>query len=395
MLLPAGLDGAETRCWRSLRCGTLRTVKITRVQSFLLHVPVTRNSIADSTHQLTHWGVPGVILCTDSGLAGYGYTGTHAHLPTDRLIASCIEDTYGPLLLGESAHDVQYLWKKLFHFPPAQWVGRAGITQLALSAVDVALWDLKAKAAGVPLWQLLGGSVRKDLLAYNTDGGWLNWPLETLIDDTRRLVEQEGFRGVKIKVGSPRVSRDLERVEAVRRAIGSQVSLMVDANGRWSLPEALEFGGRVTGLEIEWFEEPIWYDDIPGHAKLARQIKTPIALGEQLYTADHFRDFIREGAVTYVQPDAVRLAGITEWWQVADLAHSYRLPVVAHIGDMMQVHLHLSIAHRACNMLEYIPWLRGCFEEPATVRDGQFLVPSRPGAGTTLLPEAMSRFQVK
>ena len=370
-------------------------MKITRVQTFLLHVPVTRNGIADSTHQLTHWGAPGVILHTDCGLAGYGYTGTHAHLATDRLIVSCLQDTYGPLLPGEDAHNVQALWKKLFHYPPAQWVGRAGITQLALAAVDVALWDLKAKAAGVPLWQLLGGSPEKKVAAYNTDGGWLNWPLETLLDDTRRLVEEEGFPGVKIKVGSASIARDVERVQAVRRAIGPQVALMVDANGRWNLPEALQFGRRIAGLDVQWFEEPLWYDDIPGHAALARQIATPIALGEQLYTADHFRDFIRAGAVAYVQPDAVRLAGVTEWWQVADLAHSYRLPVVAHIGDMMQVHLHLAIAHRACSMLEYIPWLRECFAEPATVRGGRFLIPSLPGAGTTLLAEAMERFQVR
>jgi L-alanine-DL-glutamate epimerase-like enolase superfamily enzyme len=369
-------------------------VKITGVRSFLLHVPVTRNGIADSTHQITHWGAPGVILSTDSGLTGYGYTGTHAHLPTDRLIVACIQDTYGPLLVGENAHDVMHLWNKLSHFPAVQWVGRAGITQLALAAVDVALWDLKAKAANVPLWQLLGGSSAKELAAYNTDGGWLNWPLETLIDDTRRLVEEEGFTGVKIKVGSRRIASDLERVEAVRKAIGPHVALMVDANGRWTLPEALEFGRHLGGLGIRWFEEPLWYDDIPGHARLAQQIETPIALGEQLYTADHFRDFIREGAVTYVQPDAVRLAGVTEWWQVADLAHSYRLPVVAHVGDMVQIHLHLSIAHRACDMLEYIPWLRECFAEPATVRDGRFVIPSMPGAGTTILPEALERFRV-
>jgi len=369
-------------------------VKIARIETFILHVPVTRNGIADSTHALTHWGAPGVILHTDSGLKGFGYTGTHAHLPTDRLIASCIQDTYGPLLAGQDAREVQHLWERLLHFPPAQWVGRGGITHLALAAVDLALWDLKAKAAGVPLWQLLGGSAQKALIAYNTDGGWLNWPLETLVDDCRRLVEQEGFPGIKIKVGSPSIARDLERVEAVRRAIGPDVTLMVDANGRWNLPDALRFGRRLAPFGVHWFEEPLWYDDVPGHAALARKIQTPIALGEQLYTFDHFREFIRQGAVTWVQPDAVRLAGVTEWWQVADLAHSFRLPVVAHIGDMMQVHLHLSIAHRACQMLEYIPWLRACFEEPATVRDGRFVTPVLPGAGTTILPDAMDRFRV-
>ena len=368
-------------------------MKIVRIEPFILHVPVTRNQIADSTHRITHWGAPGVILHTASGLRGYGYTGTHAHLPTDRLIAACIRDTYGPLLEGEDAHHVQHLWEKLYRFPPAQWVGRGGITHLALAAVDVALWDLKAKAAGVPLWKLLGGSGDKSVTAYNTDGGWLNWTLETLVADSRRLVE-EGYTGVKVKVGSPCWQRDIERVAAVRAAIGADTSLMVDANGRWDLPTAAAFGQRLAEYDVQWFEEPLWYDDVAGHAALARRISTPIALGEQLYSPDHFRDFIDAGAVVYVQPDAVRLAGVTEWWQVADLALSHRLPVVAHIGDMMQVHLHVAIAHRACRMLEYIPWMRDCFEEPATVREGRFVAPEQPGAGTTLRADALARYGV-
>jgi len=119
-----------------------------------------------------------------------------------------------------------------------------------------------------------------------------------------------------------------------------------------------------------------------------------LALGEQLYSLDDFRNFIRAGAVHYVQPDAVRLAGITEWWQVADLALAHRLPVVSHIGDMVQVHLHLAIAHPACHMLEYIPWLNACFEEPATVIDGDFIPPQNPGAGTTLTEAALEAYDV-
>jgi L-alanine-DL-glutamate epimerase-like enolase superfamily enzyme len=369
-------------------------MKITRVETFILHVPVSRNDIADSMHRLTHWGAPGVILHTDGGVRGYGYTGTHAHLPTDRLIAACLADTYGPLLLGEDPADVTRLWKKLFHFPPAQWVGRCGITHLALSAVDIALWDIQAKTAGVPLWKLIGSDPRKSLEAYNTDGGWLNWSTEQLVDDCRRLVQEDGYRGVKIKVGSPELVRDLERVRKVRAAIGPDARLMTDANGRWDLPTALEFGRRTRAWDVFWLEEPLWYDDVQGHATLARSLGVPIALGEQLYRVDHFREFIAAGAVCFVQPDAVRLAGITEWLEVADLARAHGLPVVAHIGDMMQVHQHLSFAHDACRMLEYIPWMRDCFEEPATVRDGAFIRPEQPGAGTTLRPSAREKFDV-
>ncbi len=370
-------------------------MKITDVDTFILHVPVTRNQIEDSTHRISHWGAPGVIIHTDTGHVGYGYTGTHAHLPTDRLIADCIAHTYAPLVDGEDPREVQRLWQKLYRFPPAQWVGRSGITHLALSAVDVALWDIKAKAADLPLWKLLGGGASKEIQAYNTDGGWLNWTLDQLIADVRHHVEEQGYRGVKIKVGSPDPYDDLKRIETVRDVIGPRVKLMVDANGRWDLPTALNIGRRFGEYNVHWFEEPIWYDDLRGHEMLSRRIETPIALGEQLYMIDDFRNFIRTGAVHFVQADAVRLAGITEWWQVADLALAHRLPVVPHIGDMMQVHLHLAIAHPACDLLEYIPWMRGCFEEPATVEDGYFVAPQLPGAGTTLKPAALEEYNVR
>jgi L-alanine-DL-glutamate epimerase-like enolase superfamily enzyme len=180
----------------------------------------------------------------------------------------------------------------------------------------------------------------------------------------------------------------------VRQAIGPRVKLMVDANGGWDLATAINVGRHLSDYGVYWLEEPLWYDDVRGHAALARKIQTPIALGEQLYTLDAFRDFIQAEAVHFVQADAVRLAGVTQWWQAADLALAHHLPVVPHIGDMMQVHLHLCIAHGACRLLEYIPWLRGCFEEPATVQDGFFIPPQLPGAGTTLIQRALTEYRV-
>ncbi len=371
-----------------------RKMKICRVETFLLHVPVTSNHVADSLHEVSHWGVPGVVLCTDSGLQGYGYTGTHAHLPTDRLITDAIEYTYGPLLAGEDANDVHRLWRKLHHFPPAQWVGRAGILKMALAAVDIALWDLKAKASGLPLWRLLGGVRPQGIQAYNTDCGWLSVPTSELVDGCRKLTEEDGWLGLKIKIGHPDVRHDFERLRAVRRAVGPNIRLMVDANGVLDLPTALRYGDRLADYDISWFEEPLWYDDCRGHARLARAIRTPIALGEQIYSLDGFRQFIDAEAVHYVQPDAVRLGGISEWWQVADLALSHRLPVAPHAGDMVQVHLHLALAHPACSILEYIPWLRDSIEDSAAVRDGHFVPPQMPGAGTTLRADARERFGV-
>ncbi|MGC6455158.1 MAG: mandelate racemase/muconate lactonizing enzyme family protein [Coraliomargaritaceae bacterium] len=362
---------------------------ITKLEPLLLHAPVTRGGIEDSTHSISHWGAPGVAIHTDTGHIGYGFSGTHAHLPTDRLIVDCICNAYGPLLIGKDPLEVRALWEKMHKCSEIYWVGRSGITHLALGAIDIALWDLKCKALDIPLWKLLGGSSETKVEAYNTDGGWLNWSMEELVHDCKKMVEEEGYRAVKLKVGSSSGDEDLRRVEAVRNALGSDIRIMTDANGRWSLPQAIQISSRLQDFDITWLEEPIGFDDVIGHQRLANSIQTPIALGEQLYLSAQFRDFIHANAVHYVQPDIVRLAGITEWWQVADLAHSYYLPVVPHVGDMSQVHQHLCNAHPACTLLEYIPWLRHWMKHPAEVVDGYFVVPEIAGAGMEPTAEAL------
>lgn len=365
-------------------------MRIRSVEPFILHVPLTADSISDSTHTITHWGVVGTRIVTDSGREGFGFTGTHAHLPSDRLITDCIAGSYAPLLVGEDAADGARLWQKLARHPALQWVGRAGITQIALAAVDIALWDLRAKVAGLPLWQLLGGATKARLEAYNTDIGWLSVATDALVANCRRAVEQDGFRRLKLKVGHADPLRDIARLAAVRQAVGPEVTIAVDANGKWDLPTCRRFCARAEGLDLFWFEEPMWYDDIASHAALARTTAIPVALGEQLYTADAFAAFIAAGAVHYVQPDVTRLAGITEYIQVAHMAHAHRLPVVAHIGDMGQVHVHLSYWHPATPMLEYIPWIKDCFAEPIRVEDGHYVRPHMPGAGSTLTAAALA-----
>ncbi|MFM8609612.1 MAG: mandelate racemase/muconate lactonizing enzyme family protein [Burkholderiaceae bacterium] len=366
-------------------------MKIKSVEPFILHVPVTGSQIADSTHVVTHWGVVGAKITTDSGLEGYGFTGTHSHLPGDQLIAQCIRSCHAPLLIGEDASDVQRLWLKIARHPALQWIGRAGITTLSHAAIDVALWDLKAKAAGVPLWKVLGGQVRHQVRAYNTDIGWLSIPDDALVAGAKRAVDQ-GFTGIKVKVGST-VERDLRRLRAVRAAIGPDVTMAVDGNGKWDLPTCLRFCRGAEELDLYWFEEPLWYDDVRSHAELARATRIPVALGEQLYTTEAFAEFFQQEAIHWVQPDVTRMAGITDVWRVCETAHSHRLPVAPHAGDMSQVHVHLSYAHPAVGVLEYIPWIKDCFTDPAEVVDGHFRLPQLPGAGTTPTPEAWQRYQ--
>ena len=367
-------------------------MNIVAIEPFIVHLPVTGNAIADSTHQVTHWGVVGAKIVTDNGLVGYGFTGTHAHLPSDRLITSCISACYAPLLIGEDANDRSRLWTKLARSPALQWVGRAGITQLALAAVDVALWDLAAKQAQLPLWKYLGGQRTNRLEAYNTDIGWLSYDLETMLGLVQGAVEEDGFTRIKIKVGQADAGADLKRLEAVRKLVGPSVRIAIDANGKWDLPTCRRFVEGARGLDIFWFEEPMWYDDVSSHAALARASSIPIALGEQLYSLDAFRAFIDAGAVQYVQPDVTRLGGISEYIQVADLALAHRLPVVPHAGEMSQVHVHLSYWHPGSTILEYIPWIKDHFEEPAEVEGGVYRLPQHPGAGTTLLAQSMEQF---
>lgn len=367
-------------------------MKIVAVEPYILHLPLTQASISDSTHNVTHWGVVGAKITTDTGLEGYGFTGTHSHLASDRLITACIRECYAPLLLGEDAAATTHLWTKLARHPALQWVGRAGITQLALAAVDVALWDLRAKAAAVPLWHLLGGDAGRVVEAYNTDVGWLSFPTEQLVALCKGAVEQDGFTRLKLKVGQADPADDLVRLRAVRQAVGPRVRIAVDGNGAWDLPTCKRFCARAEELDLFWFEEPMWYDDVVSHAALARATSIPIALGEQLYSLDAFRSFLDAGALHIVQPDVTRLGGITEYIEVADLAQAHRLPVAPHAGEMSQVHVHLSFWHKAAGILEYIPWIKDHFTDPIRVEAGRFLCPTEPGAGTTPLPSSIARF---
>ncbi|MBP6850716.1 MAG: mandelate racemase/muconate lactonizing enzyme family protein [Rhodoferax sp.] len=366
-------------------------MKITAIEPFILHVPVTGGGIADSTHRISHWGVVGAQVHAEGGFTGYGFTGTHAHLPSDRLIARWIGDCVAPLLVGEDARDIARLWQKVARNPALQWVGRAGVATLAHAAVDVALWDLQAKAAQVPLWKLLGGQVHERVRAYNTDIGWLSIPDDALVAGAQAAVAQ-GFGGIKVKVGST-VERDLGRLRAVRRAMGPDITLAVDGNGKWDLATCQRFCAAAEALDLFWFEEPLWHDDVKGHAQLARSTRIPVALGEQLYTTDAFAEFFAQQAIHWVQPDVTRMAGLTEVLRVCDAALAWRLPVAPHAGDMSQVHVHLAFAHPACAVLEYIPWIAHCFTDPATVVDGHFRLPALPGAGTTPTAQAWSAYR--
>jgi L-alanine-DL-glutamate epimerase-like enolase superfamily enzyme len=363
-------------------------MKITKVEAFVVHCPIPE--IADSFNVTAVYGMPGVFIETDAGITGTGWAGTLGN--GDDLIRDAIERYYAPVLLGQDPFNVKKIWNDLF-WSKLHWVGRSGVTTMAHAAVDIALWDIMALASEKPLWQLLGGDKPKQIKSYNTHGGWLNKSVEELITDMKWCIDQ-GWTGVKMKVGKPDPREDYARVRAVRKALGPDIDLMLDVNQTWDLNTAMTWGKRLEEFMPLWLEEPMHPDDIRSHRLLAQELNTPIALGEHIYSKFAFRDYIQQEAVEYVQVDVTRVAGVTEWLQVAALAACYNLPVVPHIGDVMQVQQHLVAATPNAPMLECIPIAAELFVHPVTVKDGFIQTPQEPGAGTALRPDFLAKCRI-
>jgi L-alanine-DL-glutamate epimerase-like enolase superfamily enzyme len=365
-------------------------MKITAAESFILDVPIG-STIADSMQSVTHLEFVGLTIDTDQGITGTGYTITVGH--GGSVIQNVIDTLYIDDLTGKDPHNVREIWQELY-FGRAHWIGRAGATTMAQSAVDIALWDILAKAAELPLWQLLGGARESDIPIYNTHAGWLNYSIEQLTDEARQLIDQ-GYTALKMKVGLKDYREDHRRVRAVRQAIGDSILLMVDANQKWDLMQASLAAHLLEDLDLSWLEEPLHPDDIRAHQVLAGRTGIPIALGEHVYTTHAFRDYIENDAVDVIQVDVCRIGGITPWLEVAAVANSYGLRVCPHCGDLMQVHQHLVKAIPNNWYLEVIPiWEEGPFINQIRLQDGKCLAPAGPGASTDFTKQAFGKYRV-
>ena len=362
---------------------------IVSIETYALAVPLAR-PIADATAAMTHWTVPVVEIRTADGRVGTGISGVHC---APELLTDVISGYYADALLGTASDDILGTWKRLYWLP-THWIGRAGVVHMALAMVDIALWDLAAQRAGVPLWRMLGGTSGA-IEAYNTDGGWLNFSEADLVHDLQSLIDQ-GWRRVKIKVGKSDWREDARRVRAVRRAIGDDVTLMCDANQRWDLATASRMLPVLEEARMDWVEEPLHADDLDGHARLQRATTLDIAAGESIYSYQQFTSFIAADAFRVVQVDATRVGGVTEWLQVAAHAAARGLRIAPHAGDMMQVHQHLvgTVLSEVPALVEYIPWTREAFVERSIVREGHVERPQAPGASTAIDPAARERWQV-
>ena len=323
---------------------------------------------------------------SDDGWEGVGYTYTVGR--GGGAVWWLIEHELAPLLVGSDPGATEDLWIRMWWH--LHWVGRGGAVSFAMSAVDIALWDLKARAAHQPLWRLLGGQSNR-VQAY-AGGIDLHFSLEMLREQMRGFMAQ-GFRAVKMKVGRELLSEDIQRVAAVRDCIGPEMPLMVDANMRWSVEQAIRASQALAEFNIYWLEEPTTPDDFAGHARIAQMGRLPIAAGENLHTVSEFRQIIAQGGVSFPEPDVSNMGGITAWMQVARLAREHGLPVTSHGVHDIHVHL-LATVPNATYMEIHGFGLERFIQEPLRFERGEALVPERPGHGVDFLWERLEAYRV-
>jgi len=285
-------------------------------------------------------------------------------------------------IIGEDPNDIGKIYTKLLWGGAS--VGRSGVATQALAAIDIALYDLKAKRAGLPLAKLLG-SYRDSVQTYNTSGGFLNATLEEVKERATQSID-EGIGGIKIKVGLPDSKEDLRRVAGVREHIGWDVPLMVDANQQWDRATALRMGRQLEEFNLIWIEEPLDAYDFEGHAHLAQVLDTPIATGEMLASVAEHKGLINANSCDIIQPDAPRVGGITQFLRLAALADERGLGLAPHFA--MEIHLHLAAAYPREPWVEHFDWLDPLFEERLETKNGRMIVPDRPGLGVTLSEQA-------
>lgn len=346
--------------------------RIDRVRLSLVYLPI-QSSPGDATAPpLTEVAFLFTELGTTDGHAGLGFSyAKRAGGPA--LYAHAKEIV--PSLLGEDPNDIGRVWEKLAGAGAS--IGRGGLATHAIGAVDIGLWDLKAKRANLPLAKLLG-THRDAVFCYHTIGGSPSQSMDELSDNATRSLEQ-GAAGIKVEIGQPDPIPDLTQLHA---RLGRAVPLIVNANQQWDRPTALRTGRALEPLSLTWLEAPLDAHDTEGLAKLATALDTPIATGESLTDADEHWHLIQAGAADYLQPDAPRIGGITPFLRTATLAHQNRLAIAPPFAA--ELHVHLAAAYPGTAWVEHVTWLEPLFNERLELKDGTILVPDRAGIGLTL-----------
>jgi len=361
-------------------------MKITGLRTALVEVPLDK-PIRTAIHDITSMSCVLVWLDTDAGISGESYMFTFS---LSRLeVLDAMVRSLEPLVVGQDPHNVEKIFDDMWK--DVNFLGHKGVTIVGMSAIDTACWDIVGKALGMPLYRLFG-ACRESVPVYASGGLWLSMSTEQLKAEAEQFLES-GFTAMKIRVGKPAIDEDLDRVAAVRETVGPDITLMADANQGLSVDHAIRLGRGLEEFRLAWFEEPVPYYDLKGHAKITAALDTPIASGETEYTRYGMQDMIDAAACDVLMPDLQRMGGLTEMRRVAAMAAAHNMPVAPHIFSEQS----LAIAGSAPNVsyLEHMPWFEPLYTESIQIRNGKALMPEAPGTGFTFATGAVDRYRLR
>jgi D-arabinonate dehydratase len=367
-------------------------MRIERVEALAVSIPLPQ-PVADAVRRITHRDHVIVKVRAKEGPEGLGFA---LGYDGSRAMLALIDEIFRPLLEGADAFATEHLWAEMYR--QSIQAGRRGAALRAISAIDIALWDLRGKAAGLPVMELLGVH-RKKMRCYATGGYYrAGQSVEELVREVQETAAL-GFSAVKLKVGALSAAEDARRVGAVRRALGDDFDILLDANGGWkSAPEAIAAMERLEEFRPYWIEEPVRADNLTAMARIAEAIRTPVATGELEATRWAFAQLAERRAAAILQPDATVCGGVSEWLKIAHMAAAFDIPVAPHYH--WDIHTQLCAAIPNAIFIEYFPAKSGVkmfdalLKEPMKVADGWIEPRTAPGFGIELDEAAVARYRI-